>query len=99
MLKKGFVKPARLPKGAYTVDFKEKLGGYMSKSTAKNMFIIKKKPDDTLDGAKILRIAIGGNGRRGHYLVYRGDLAEVRDLVGAAYRALSVMTTEPEITE
>lgn len=63
-----------------------------------NKFQIVKKKDDTFTyGTKILRISIGGNKSKGFYLVYRGDLAEVRELIGSAFRAMSVMNEEPPI--
>lgn len=94
-----FARQAHLPEGAYTLDFKEVLGPYMKKNMAdfKMFQIIKKKDDTFTTGQKILRISIGGSKSKGFYLVYRGDLAEVRELIGSAFRAMSVMNEEPKV--
>ncbi len=63
----------------------------------KKFQIIKKKDDTFTYGTKILRISIGGNKSKGYYLVYRGELGEIRDLIGSAFRAMSVMSEEPPV--
>lgn len=71
----------------------------MAKAMGKTkQFLVQKKADDhTVDGRKILRLTIGGNHSKGYYIVYRGELSEVRELLGSAFRTMAAMNSEPEI--
>jgi hypothetical protein len=96
--KKNFVRQARLPGAAYKKDLFDIWQPYIKKTMATNkVFQIIKRPDDIGTGQKILRIMIGGNAKKGYYITYRGNLTDIKDLLGSAYKSLTFTTKEPPV--
>lgn len=58
---------------------------YNTKSSTGKRIKIMKEPDDP----KCLRVSMGGSKKDGYYLVFRGDISEIEEMVEETHKAIT----------